>query len=37
MQLPPKEKRGLWHDGIYVPEIPFKEYVDKKRKELAED
>lgn len=30
MELPPVEKRGLWHEGqlVYEPEIPYKEYLE---------
>ena len=33
-ELPPIEKRGLWHDGILKldPDTPYKEYFEKKRR-----
>lgn len=35
MQFPPVEKRGTWHGGeTYNTDIPYKEYVENKRKEF---
>ena len=36
MQMPPMEKRGVWHEEIFSPDIPYKEYVSKMRREKEE-
>lgn len=34
MKFPPEEDRGVWHDFIFEPDIPYKEYMQKHKEHI---